>query len=186
MNMRLNESRPDDGFTLVEVMVAAILTAIFFASLFELNAMCLRFIDSSKESLAALQSVHDRAEALRNRSFYDLTRTTCDPCVDVPPAPPPACVTIPCVRALMATAANPAPIAQRFTEIVTISNYPATANGVSQYTRSPNGTVTTNSERTDPVSSMVKVDVSVSWRTTVGGRDRTEQTTCIVSDGTKK
>ena len=39
------------GFTLVEVMVASTLVALFFASLFELNAMCLRSIDSGKESL---------------------------------------------------------------------------------------------------------------------------------------
>jgi prepilin-type N-terminal cleavage/methylation domain-containing protein len=187
MNTPANRSKDsENGFTLVEVMVAAILVAIFFASLFELNAMCLRYIDSSKESLAALQSVQDRAEALRNRSFYDLTRTTCDPCVNVPPAPPPQCVTTPCVHDLMATAANPAPIAQRFTEVVTISNYPATANGVTQYTRSPDGIVAMNSQRTDPVTSLVQVDVSVSWTTTLGGRARTEQTSCIVSDGTKK
>src|SRR5204863_2161515 len=88
----------EDGFTLVEVMVAAILTAIFFASLFELNAMCLRLLDSSKESLAGLQSVHDRIETLRNRSFYDLTRTDCNPCPTCSPAP------VPCVQNLLGTA----------------------------------------------------------------------------------
>ena len=185
MNIAPNRSKDGQGgFTLVEVMVAAILVAIFFASLFELNAMCLRFIDSGKESLAALQSVQDRTEALRNRAFYDLTKTDCFACTPVAPAT--TCVTIPCVKNLMATAANPAPIAQRFTEVVKISNYPATANGVTQYTRSPDGSVATNSERTDPVTGLVKVDVSVSWTTTLGGRDRTEQTSCIVSDGTKK
>src|SRR5438045_8274509 len=97
----------EDGFTLVEAMVAAILVAICFASLFELNAMCLRFIDSSKESLAALQSVQDRTEALRNCAFFDLTKTDCSVCTPVAPAT--TCVTLPCVRSLMSTAANPAP-----------------------------------------------------------------------------
>jgi len=32
----------------------------------------------------------------------------------------------------------------------------------------------------------VKVDVAVSWTMTLGGRTRTEQTSCIVSNGTKK
>ena len=68
-----------DGFTLVEGMVATMLVTIFFVSIFELNATCLRYLDSSKESLAALQSVQDRVEGLRNRAFSDLTRTTCDP-----------------------------------------------------------------------------------------------------------
>ena len=121
MNTHATRSKDgEDGFALVEVMIAAILAAIFFASRFELNAMCLRYIDSSKESLAALQSVQDRAEALRNRAFIDLTRTYCSPCMPVSPAT--TCVTIPCVHDLMAAAANPAPIAQRFTEVVTIGN----------------------------------------------------------------
>ena len=190
----------EDGFTLIEVMVAAILAAIFFASLFELNAMCLRFIDSSKESLAALQSVQDRAEALRNLAFYDLTRTGCSACVPVSPAT--TCVTIPCVHDLMATAPNPAPISQRFTEVVTISKYSLAnpsppASGVTQFTRAPDGTVTTNSLTTEDATcstgaagctqwGLAKVDVQVSWTTTLGGRARTEQTSCIVSNGTKK
>src|SRR5436309_12709581 len=130
----------DEGFTLVEVMVAAILTAIFFASLFELNAMCLRFLDSSKESFAGLQSVNDRIETLRNRSFYDLTHTACPTCT-ASPCP------VPCVQQLLATAPNPAPIGQRFTEVVRISKYSLAnpsppASGVTQFTRAPDGTVT--------------------------------------------
>ena len=76
MNTKLNRSPAqgtEQGTTLVEVMVTAMLVAVFFASIFELNAMCLRFIDASKESLAALQSVQDRSETLRNLSFSDLT-----------------------------------------------------------------------------------------------------------------
>lgn len=174
----------EDGYTLVEVMVAAVLTAIFFASLFELNAMCLRYIDSSKESLAALQCVQDRLEALRNRNFNDLTRTNCDPCVPVPPAT--TCVTTPCVHDLLVTPSNQSPFTNRATEVVTISNYPATANGVTRYTRGPGGLVTTQSTRTDPVTDLVQVDVSVTWTTTTGARTRTEQTSCIVSNGNKK
>ena len=48
--------------TLSEVMVGLVLLAVFFASIFELNAVCLRYIDATKESVAALQSVQDRAE----------------------------------------------------------------------------------------------------------------------------
>jgi hypothetical protein len=33
---------------------------------------------------------------------------------------------------------------------------------------------------------LVKVDVSVAWRMTLGGRSRTEQTTTIISNGSKK
>jgi|ERR1051325_8487558 Tfp pilus assembly protein PilV len=182
MNLSPNRSRKgEEAFTLIEALVAAILTAIFFASLFELNAMCLRYIDASKESLAALQAVHDRMESLRNRNFADLTKTDCT--ATCSPTP---CTVIPCVHNLMATAANPAPIATRFTEVVTISNYPPTTNGVSQYTRTPDGTVTDNLTRTDVSTDLAKVDVQVTWTTTAGSRTRTEQTTCIVANGSHK
>ncbi len=154
------------AFTLVEVMVATMLVAIFFASIFELNALCLRYIDAGKESLAALQNVQDRSETLRNLAFSDLTTTSF-------------------VQNLMTTAANPAPFSQKATEVVKISKYP-TASGVTQFTRSPNGSVTTNSVASALGTGLVKVDVSVSWTMTLGRRARIEQTTSIVSNGTKK
>jgi len=194
--MKTPANRSMEGFTLVEVMVAAILTAIFFASLFELNAMCLRFLDSSKESFAGLQSVNDRIETLRNRSFYDLTRTDCNPCPTCSPPP------IACVQNLLGTAPNPAPIAQRFTEVVTISKYSLanpspSSSQVTQVTRASEGTLTPNSLTPEDATcstgavgctqwELEKVDVQVSWTTTVGNRARTEQTSCIVANGSKK
>ena len=154
------------GMTLSETLVGLVLLVTFFASVFELNAVCLRYIDATKESVAALQSVQDRAEMLRNLAFLDLTDATA-------------------VRNLMATAPNAAPFAQKATETVTISAVP-TPNGVSQFTRTPNGTVTTNSVATDLGKSLVKVDVQVAWTMTLGGRPRTEQTTNILSNGSKK
>src|SRR2546430_4825989 len=62
------------GTTLPETAVALVLLVTFFASLFELNAVCLRYIDATKESVAALQDVQDRAEMLRNLAFTDLTK----------------------------------------------------------------------------------------------------------------
>jgi Tfp pilus assembly protein PilV len=156
----------EQGTTLVEVMVAAVLVAVFFLSIFELNAMCVRFIDASKESLAALQSVQDRSETLRNLSFSDLTTTSV-------------------VRNLMAAPANAAPFSQMATEVVKISKYP-TSNGLTQFTRSSNGSVVNDSVATDLGTQLVKVDVAVSWTMTAGHRARTEQTSSIVSNGTKK
>ena len=153
MNTKLNRSPAqgtEQGTTLVEVMVTAVLVAVFFASIF----------------LAALQSVQDRSETLRNLSFSDLTNTAV-------------------VQNLMATAANPAPFSQKATEVVKISKYP-TPNGVTQFTRSSNGTVVNDSVAGDLGTQLVKVDVAVSWTMTLGGRARTEQTSGIISNGTKK
>ena len=177
MNTRANRSKDDEnGFTLAEVMVAAMLVATFFVSIFELNAMCLRYMDASKESLAALQSVQDRSEALRNLAFSDLT-TTAFVRDNVMPAnytPPDQGGVKP-----------PTSFSKKATEVVRIKQYPA-ANGVTQFTRLPNGTITTDSVATGLGTGLVQVDVSVSWNMTMGGRARTEQTSCIVSNGTKK
>src|SRR5438132_9899528 len=71
--MKLRTTQSNLGMTLPEVLIAVLLLATFCGSIFELNAVCLRYIDSSKESVAALQSVHDRCEVLRNLAFTDLT-----------------------------------------------------------------------------------------------------------------
>src|SRR6185437_3299862 len=97
------------AMTFPEVLVAILLMAIFCGSVFELNAVCLRYIDSSKEAVSALQSVPDRADVLRNLSFTDLTTTAT-------------------VQHLLASAANSSDFCKKATETVTISAYP-TASG---------------------------------------------------------
>jgi len=164
-------TKPERAFTLVEVMVATMLVAIFFASIFELNAMCLRYIDASKESLAALQSVQDRAEVLRNLAFSDLTTTSF--------------VRDNVMPANYTPDKTPTLFSKKATEKVIISKYP-TPDGYTQFTRSPNGSVTTDSVATSLGAGLVKVDVSVTWNMTLGGRARSEQTSSIVSNGTKK
>jgi hypothetical protein len=154
------------GTTLSEALVGIVLLAVFFASIFELNAVCLRYIDATKESVAALQSVQDRAEMLRNLAFTDLTKTAA-------------------VQTLMASPPNAAPFAQKGTETVKISAFP-TPNGITQFTRLPSGVVTTDSVATDLGNELVKVEIKVAWTMTLGGRPRTEQTTNILSNGSKK
>src|SRR3954469_22186003 len=166
LGMRRVSKARASGTTLTETLLAVVLVATFFASVFELNAVCLRYIDATKESVAALQHVQDRAEMLRNLAFKDLIDTTS-------------------VRTVLGSAPNAAPFAQKATETVKISAFP-TPNGVTQFTRSPNGTVTTNSVATDLGTGLVKVDVKVAWTMTFGGRPRTEESTNILSNGSKK
>lgn len=157
--------QPTAAMTFPEILVAVLLLAIFCGSVFELNAVCLRYIDASKESLAALQSVHDRCEVLRNLSFSDLTTTAT-------------------VQTLLSTAANTSDFCKKATEVVTLSAYP-TANGTTKFTRTPDGAVTLNSTATSLGSTLVQVDVTTSWNM-LGGRARSEQTSTIISNGTKK
>ena len=164
--MKLLPKYLSSGTTLIEVLVATLLLASFFASLFEANAVCLRFIAASKQSVGAIEVVQARAEVFRNLRFSDLTTTSY-------------------VQNLLTTAANTSDFAKSATEVVKISAYP-TANGVTQMTRATNGTVSLDSTATSLGSTLVKVDISQSWTAVLGGRQRTEQTSLIISNGTKK
>jgi Tfp pilus assembly protein PilV len=164
--MKSNHLNAQAGTTMPEVLMAAMLLAVFFASIFELNAVCLRYIDASKESVAALQLVQDRSETLRNLAFSDLTNTSY-------------------VQSLLASPANASEFTKKTTEVVQISAYP-TPNGVTQFTRSPNGGVTVNSTAASLGSTLVQVSVTTSWTMTLGSRARNEQVTSIISNGTKK
>ena len=163
--MKLPTSRASTGMSFPEVLVAVLLLGIFCASVFELNAVCLRYIDASKESVAALQSVHDRCEVLRNLAFSDLTTTSY-------------------VQSLLGSPANGSDFCKKSTEVIKISAYP-TANGVTQFTRTPGGVVSNDSTATSLGTSLVQVDVSTSWNM-LGGRARSEATSTIISNGTKK
>ena len=154
------------GMTFVEIMLAAALIATFFASIFELNAVCLRYINATKESVAALESVHDRCEKLRNLAFTDLTSSSY-------------------LQTLLASAPNTSDFCNKTTETIQLRAYP-TATGVTQLTRTPNGTVSLDSTATSLGNTLVQVDVSTTWNMTLGGRARTEQTSTIISNGTKK
>ena len=154
------------GTTLPEALITVVILAIFFAAIFELNAVCLRYIDATKESVAGLQSVQDRAEMLRNLAFKDLVNAAS-------------------IQTLLATAPNGADFTEKATETVKISAFP-TPNGVTQFTRSPGGVVTRDSTAIDLGKELVKVEVKVAWKMTLGGKIRTEETTNILSNGSKK
>lgn len=146
--------------------MAVLLLAVFFMSIFQLNAICLRYINASKETVGAFQIVHDRGESLRNLAFSDLTKTSY-------------------LQSLMSAPANDADIARKLTEVIQISKFP-TPNGVTQLTRNANGSVTVDSVATDLGSVLVQISVSASWNMTLGGRARDAHISTIVSNGTKK
>jgi Tfp pilus assembly protein PilV len=152
--------------TLPEVLVAILLVAIFFASIFELNAVCLRYIEASKEAAAGIAAVQDRTEVVRNLAFADMTSSTY-------------------MQNMLATPANGSDLANRATEVVKLQAYP-TADGVTQFTRVAGGSVTRNFVANSLGNTLVQVDVSFTWPATFGGRSRTEQTTTIISNGQKK
>src|SRR5436305_14594555 len=135
-----NERRATAGFTLSEIVVATALVAVFFSSIFEINALCLRYISASKENVGAIEAVHDRLERLRNTNFSTLTSVSS-------------------MKSLLATAANSSPLANRAVETVTVRDYPS-GHPTITYTRSANGAVTSVPSTADfSNSTLVQVDL---------------------------
>lgn len=150
-------------------MVAVLLLAGFFATIFEVNAVCLRYIDATKETMAAFETIQDRGETLRSLSFTDLTNSTY-------------------VSNLLSTTANASDFAKNVTETITINDY-NTGTDTATFVRSAGATVTptaSSSGATPGSSGVVVVNVKVDWAMTLGRRSRTESTSFIVADGTKK
>jgi prepilin-type N-terminal cleavage/methylation domain-containing protein len=162
-----NQTRAKAGFTLPEIVVAAALVAVFFCSIFEINALCLRYISASKENVGAIEAVHDRLERVRNADFTTIT-------------------TVSSMKSLLGTPANSSPMAQRAVETVTVSDYPSGVPTIT-YTRGANGTVTSvPSTANFSNSTLVQVDLANQWPATFGNRTGSAQTSTVISAGTKK
>ena len=162
-----NETCAKAGFTLPEIVVATALVAVFFSSIFEINALCLRYISASKENVGAIEAVNDRLERLRNADFSILTSVSS-------------------MKSLLATAANSSPLANRAVETITVSDYSSGVPTIT-YTRSANGAVATvPSTANFSNSTLVQVDVTNQWPATFANRTTTAQTSTVISAGTKK
>ena len=155
------------GFTLPEVVVATALVAVFLSSIFEINALCLRYISASKENVGAIEAVNDRLERLRNADFSTLTSVSS-------------------MKSLLAIAANSSPLANRAAETITVSDYSSGVPTIT-YTRSANGAVASVPSTADfSNSTLVQVDVTNQWPATFANRTTTAQTSTVISAGTKK
>jgi len=173
--VKLTPKDHTSGTTLVEVLVATLLLASFFACLFEAIAVCLRFIAASKQSVGAIEAVQARTEVFRSLAFSDLISASYvqNSVLKKPDG--------------SANRANASDFVKSATEVVKISAYPTDpTKGVTQMTLTPDGTVNLDSTATSLGSTLVKVDISQSWTGVLGGRQRTEQTSLIISNGTKK
>ena len=163
----LRATRGDAGFTLPEVLVAAALLAVFFVSLFEVNALCLRYVSASKEKIGAIQAVHDRLEVLRNVDFSTLTNASS-------------------MKSLLRQPANSSPLVKKAVETVTVSGYPSRSPTIT-YTRNTAGTVSSVPATADFSSStLVQVDLANQWPAAFGNRTGAAQTSTVIAAGVKK
>ena len=153
-------------------MISVVLIVGFFAAIFEVNGACLRYINATKENVAAIQGVQDRLETLRSMAFTDLTSS-----------------------ATMTTALTPPSNGADFTiskvtETVTLTNYPSGTPSVT-YTRTPGASVApaavwSGGSSFPSSATMLKANVRYAWTMTLGQRARSEETETIISTGVKR
>jgi hypothetical protein len=176
-------TRHQAGVTLVETAVAAALVGAFFAAIFEVNAVCLRYIDASKEAVAAVHGVQDRIEGLRNLAFSDLISPTYMMNAQATPSPSgPRLVSL-------VYPSNSSDLAARVTEEVTVSAYPSGSPSIT-YSRLPGVAVypSASPDTTGDFSSttLVKVKVKYTWNAAFAQRQQQEEAETLIAAGTKK
>jgi hypothetical protein len=198
--MRLNIDRQNAGNTLPELMIAALILGLFFASIFEVSGICLRYISSSKENISAIECVQDRIEQLRNTDFPSLVDPTFQ--AVVPPMPSASPSPSPRQRRNLTVPSNASELAQQATEEVTISTYSGTAATTPsvKFTRQPGAkisttpfsdtnvvpTITWSGGSSLSAATVVQIDVTYTWNAVLGGRARSESSSTILAAGTKK
>ena len=153
-------------------MISVVLIVGFFAAIFEVNGACLRYINATKENVAAIQGVQDRLEQLRSMAFTDLTSAAK-------------------MTTTLTAPSNGADFTLgQVTETVTLVNYPSGTPTVT-FTRTPGAIVTPTASWSGGSSfptttTMVKANVRYTWTMTLGQRFRSEETETIISTGVKR
>jgi prepilin-type N-terminal cleavage/methylation domain-containing protein len=199
--MRFPERKSEQGVTLPELMIAAIVMGIFFSGIFEVTGICLRYVSSSKENISAVECVHDRIEQVRGTDFTSLLDTTYMGSTPAIPAASP--VPTPPQRRNLTVPSNASPLASYATETVTISTLSGTTATTPKvtYVRQPGAKWNTTTAFSDTNvtpsitwtggaslsgATAVQVDVTYSWNSVLGGRPLSESSSTIVCAGTKK
>jgi hypothetical protein len=182
-------------------MITALIIGVFFASIFEVSAVCLRYISASKENVSAIECVQDRIEQLRGTDFTSLLDPTYMAVTPAVPAASPS--PSPPQRRNLTTPANASALAQRAIEKVVISTFSGTAATTPSvtYTRATGASISgtpfsdTNVAPTivwsggssfPSTTTTVQVDVTYTWTSSLGSLPRSETASTIITAGTKK
>lgn len=183
-----------DGSTLAEVLISVLICAIFFSAIFEVNAICLRYVDATKETVSAIQTANDRVEILRNIAFSDLlTQSYMTTTIGIDTAGNPLPGNGTPAPGLLVSPADSSTFSSVIGETITLTDFTTGSAGTVSvaYTRaagsSSTPTVAWSGGASFPsATKMVKANVTVNWTSTFGGRARSEKLETIISAGTKK
>ena len=154
--------RPDAAFTLIEVLVAMMLSVLALTAFYASSGQAIRIVKSGKETALASQLLQERIEALRSAPVWTSVTT-------------PAGVSA-VINSATLTAAN----FPGATETVTITSYPAGGTPI-VVSRAPGGTITTSGASLS-AQKCVKLTLQVSW-TGVGNLARSRQVATLLTKG---
>jgi prepilin-type N-terminal cleavage/methylation domain-containing protein len=162
-SVKLPVTKSEEGFTLVENLIAMAIVLLFFAALFAVNSQGLYLLNSGRQAVVANVCLRDRVEQLRDCSWAQLTDSTY----------------------LQTSVLNSAPSGAsnlgQLTETVTVNSYPIAVNPPISVARS-NGTasvVSTNASIAN--GALVRVDNTLTWTAGLGGRARTQATSTLMA-----
>ena len=71
--MGLDMTNKENGFTLVEVMIAVMVLAIAFLSMYQMQAMAVRGNETANQVTIATMLAQDKMEEIRNTNYDDVT-----------------------------------------------------------------------------------------------------------------
>ena len=163
--MILSKKHRLDGSTLIEVTMAAGISALFLGSLFTMNMMAMKTIRTSREAACASQVLQQRVESMRIANWHQITDADW------------------VSSNLLGSEADGREGLQQMTETLTLVPYGSETAGNTQFIRS--GGLTTISSRCEALlsESAIKVIWTVSYSGGMNNHSTTRQTVAILAKG---
>ncbi len=166
MSLRLSRELPltksEEGFLLVENLIALAIFLIFFVALFTVNSQGLYLLNSGREAIVANVCLRDRIEQLRDCPWAQLTDSNY-------------------LRiSVLSSAPNGASNLGQLTETLTINSYPVAIHPPITVVRSNGSASVIWTNPTIVNGSLVRVDDTLSWTAGPGGRSRTQATSTLM------
>lgn len=163
--MLRRNARLDRAFTFVDVMGAALLTAVFLCGAFLANSRGLNMLRTSRETAISSKILQERMEQLRGFTWTDITDS------DI-------------LRTNFGTATDSASgLAPTLSETLTVTSWP-TAGTAIKITRSTTGVIALVTDNVDLVdgADAVLVTVRADW-IGANNRNRSRETCTIMANG---
>jgi uncharacterized protein (TIGR02598 family) len=160
-----SKTHPGAGFTLVEVMIAIAISALFLGSVFTLNISAMDTIRCAKESVGASQVLQQRIESLRIANWQEITSANW------------------LVANTMSTNVAGSNILKGLTETLTLVPYGSTTVGNTKLVRTSAGTTIVSQNPALLTENAVKVVWTITFTGAPNNRAISRQIVAILAKG---